>query len=462
MNKKLLNIMLFCLLAIFSANAQGIKIKGVLHNNRYDDGDQLKTEYLGWNNTLGKGIFIVDYGIYAMTWDGEKLSVPVKEPAVVKSEIAGNDEKEIWANNFNLMYANSGAVHYDTNLITVMSRDYQSTEDSELFAVRKWNAETGDLLNKADEYYPVSSNLESAGMAYNPVDGKIYGFFHITDAKLLDDIISDPDFFDDEDTVDSGREGLDDGYCLCTLDVNTMQIKPITPGLYYGNFVAFAINSEGRAFVLTSGGTNGYIGEDGKMYNINHELTGAQLIEINTETGLMVREATETVDPATGIPVITYKYPLSATGYCSQVRRQAACFSKSNPNKLYWVGFYNSGKGVNSNGSWTGLDQREWRTNGLYDTALYEIDITTGDCKRLAKVPNRVSFSCLWIDGDDPSEGGELTPDDPGTEGVESIIDNDFSRPVIYNINGLRVDDMSRPGIYIIKEKNETRKVIVR
>ena len=454
--KKFFTIAALSLLTSGMMCAGTVKIKGVLHNNRYDDGDQLKTDYVGWNAELGKAIFIVDYGIYAMTWDGTTLSTPVKEPAVNKSDIKGNNEKELWAANFNLMYGNSGAVHVGDKIVTVMSRDYQSTEDHELFAVRKWDAVTGDLLNDADEYMDVSANIESAGMSYNPLDGKVYGFFHITDAKLLDEIVGDDDYFEDEDTTDAGREGLDDGYCLCTIDLNTMKITPITPGLYYGNFIAFAINSEGRAFTLTSGGANGYIGEDGKMYNINHELSGAQLIEIDLNTGLMVRDAVETTDPATGIPVIKYSYPLPATGYCSQVRRQAACFSKSNPDKLYWVGFYNSGKGVNSNGSWTGLDQRDWRNNGLYDTALYEIDIKTGNCERVAKVPNRCSFSCLWIDGDDPSENGD------GFAGISDMPAAEDASPVFYNLNGQRVSGQPAPGIYVVKEGNSTRKVIIK
>lgn len=454
--KRIFTFAAVSLLAAGMISAGTIKIKGVLQNNRYDDGDQLKTDYLGWNSQLGKAIFIVDNGIYAMTWDGTTLSTPVKEPAVIKADIKGDNDKELWAANFNLMYGNSGAVHVGEKIVTVTSRDYQSTEDHELFAVRKWDAVTGDLLNNSEDYMDVSSNIESAGMSCNPIDGKIYGFFHITDAKLLDEIIGDDDYFEDEDTTDEGREGLDDGYCLCTIDLNTMKITPITPGLYYGNFIAFAINSEGRAFTLTSGGTNGYIGTDGKMYNINHELTGAQLIEIDLKTGLMVRNAEETLDPSTGIPVIKYSYPLSATGYCSQVRRQAACFSKSNPDKLYWIGFYNSGKGVNSNGSWTGLDQKEWRTNGLYDTALYEIDIKTGNCERVAKVPNRCSFSCLWIDGDDPSEGVD------GLAGITDMPAADASTTVIYNLNGQKVAGQPDPGIYVVKEGNSTRKVIIR
>lgn len=390
-----------------------------------------------------------------MTWDGTKLSTPEKTPAVNRAEVAASNEKQLWANNFNLMVGNSGAVHAGDKLVTVFSRDYESTEDYELFAVRKWNAETGELLNAPDEYFPVSAGLESAGMSYNPVDGQIYGFFHLTNAELSDDITGDEDYYYDEDDVDSGRDGLDDGYCLGTIDLRTMKVTQITPGLYYGNFVAFAINSDGRAFVLTSGGTKGFEGTDGKIYDFDDNLSGAQLIEIDTTTGLMVRNAQEVNDPLTGETYFDYTYPLSATGYCSQVRRQAACFSKSNPNKLYWVGFYNSGKGLNAWGSWSTLDNREWRTNGLYDTALYEIDITTGECNRIAKVPNRCSFSCLWVDGDDPSEAANI--DFSGVEGV--VVDEADAATHIYDIHGREVNEMGT-GLYIIKEGNEVHKVI--
>lgn len=459
--KKLLLPLCVCAMAVINpASAQNIKIKGVLQNNRYDDGEQMKSEYVGWNAALGKAIFIVDQGIYSMTWDGTTLSTPVKDPAVEKSDVMSSNERQIWAANFNLMYGNSGALHVGNKIITVMSRDYQSTEDSELFAVRKWDAVTGDLLNNSDDYMDVSANIESAGMSYNPVDGKIYGFFHITDAKLLDDILNDPDYFDDADTTDSGREGLDDGYCLCTIDPKTMVITPVTPGLYYGNFVTFAINSEGRAFVLTSGSVNGYEGKDGKMYNIDNELTGAQLIEINLSTGLFVREGKKVTDPSSGLEFIQYTYPLPATGYCSQFHRQAACFSKSNPNKMYWVGFYNSGKGINENGSWTTLPSREWRTNGLYDTALYELDITTGECKRLAKVPNRHSYSCIWLEGDDPSEGVDMDLDAPQASVVEMEIAGNQT-PIYYNMNGQIVTAPER-GIYIVKTGTKTEKVVIR
>ena len=400
---------LFCL----PTSAQDLKLKGIGHNNRYDDGGQMKSTYLGWNYELGKAIFIVDNGIYAMNYDGTSLSTPAKEPAVVASEIKGDNDKEIWAKNFDLMYGNSGAVYVDGQLVTVFSRDEQSTTDEELFHVCKWDAVTGNLLST--EIRPKSDHLESAGMAYNPKDGKVYGLFYLTGQDLPEEITSDPEYFEDED---ADMTDGDAGYCLCTIDLRTMTVTPITPGLYYDNFITFAINSEGRAFALTSGASSAPESEtDGKQYDIDNKLTGAQLYEFDLKTGRKILNAVYQIDDETGEEYIEYEPVFEATGYSSQYKRQAACFAKSNPNKMYWIGYYNSGKGFNSSGSWSSLSDSEWRTNGKYDTAIYEVDVTTGEANRISKVPNRWIFSALWIDGDDASDGAGIdVTEDPTPE----------------------------------------------
>ncbi|MBO4550793.1 MAG: hypothetical protein J5733_08685, partial [Bacteroidaceae bacterium] len=356
-----------------------------------------------WNSELGKAIFIVENGIYAMNFDGTSLAAPVKEPPVVASEIKGNNDKEIWANNFNMMYGNSGAVYVDGQLVTVFSRDEQSTVDEELFRVCKWNAVTGELLST--EIRPKSDHLESAGMAYNPKDGKVYGLFYMTGQDLPDEITSDPDYFEDQD---ADMTDGDAGYCLCTIDLQTMTVTPITPGLYYYNFVTFAINSDGRAFALTSGGANGVINDEGKMTDINGNLTGAQLCEFDLTTGLMKTKEGSYVDEEGVTQTEQVNIYDHGTGYCSQYRRQSACFSKSNPNIMYWNGYYNSGKGINSWGSWSSLSDKEWRTNGKYDTSLYAVDITTGEATRLDNIDSRWIFSALWVDGDDASDGAGI------------------------------------------------------
>ena len=447
MKKNLLITAVMALFVCVFANAQELKFKGIGHLNRYDDGDQMKTKYIGSLTdengqyiTDEKGnvrtIFIVDQSIYGMTFDGMSLSTPVKDPAVNLSDFysAGkftDVDKAIWANNFNLMYGNSGALYLDGQLVTVMSRDEQSTTDDVLFYVRKWDALTGELLSSEER--PKSDCLESAGMAYNPVDGKVYGLFYLTGQDLPADITSDPDYFEDPD---GDLTDGDAGYCLCSIDLETMKITPITPGLYYQNFITFAINSEGRAFALTSGGSNGYIDEDGKQRNMDNELVGAPLCEFNLQTGLMYQQATTQVDPETGEEYTEYSFPCSATGYSSQYKRQSACFAKSNPDKMYWIGYYNSGKGVNEWGSWTSLPDREWRTNGKYDTALYEVDINTGEATRLTKVKNRWTFSALWIDGDDVSDGAGINVMPTGVDGVTK--DNRSAAPV-FDLTGRRM-----------------------
>ena len=395
---------------ISSAVCAQVTLKGIGHNNRYNDGEQMPSTYLGWNSELGKAIFIVDNGIYSMTVDGNTVSTPVKDPAVVAEDIRGNNEKEIWASNFNMMYGNSSAAYVNGKLITIMSRDESSTTDDGLFAVRKWDAATGNLISTA--YYPKSATLESAGISYNPMDGKVYGLFYLTGNDLPEEVTSDPDYFADQD--DDMTDG-DAGYALCTIDLATMKVTPITPGLYYMNFITFAINSEGRAFALTSGGSNATAGEDGKVRDINGDLAGAQLYEIDLQTGLLIRNAVQAVDPETSETYTEYVPALLATGYCSQYKRQAACFAKSDPETMYWVGYVNSGKGVNEWGSWSTLPDSEWRTNGKYDTALYRVDITTGEAEFVQEIENRWTFSALWVDGDDPSDNSAIDPFNPGS-----------------------------------------------
>ena len=223
--------MLLCVAAM-TVNAQ-VALMGIGHSNRYDDGDQMKSKYVGYNSSLQKSIFVVDQSIYSMNWDGSALSSPVKKPAVNISDFYSNGQftdnnKALWANNFNMMYGNSGAVYVNGKLVTVMSRDESSTVDEELFAVRKWDAKTGNLLSS--EIRPKSNCLESAGMSYNPVDGKVYGLFYMTGNQLPDEITSDPEYFTDQD--DDMTDG-DAGYALCTIDLATMKVTPITKGLYY-------------------------------------------------------------------------------------------------------------------------------------------------------------------------------------------------------------------------------------
>ena len=109
---------------------------------------------------------------------------------------------------------------------------------------------------------------------------------------------------------------------------------------------------------------------------------------------------------------------------------------------MYWNGYYNSGKGINDWGSWGALPDREWESNGKYDTCLYEVDITTGEATRLAKIDKRWIFSCLWVDGDDCSDGSPITE-------IKDVKSNTAGTDAaIYNLQGQRVKT-ARKGLFI-------------
>lgn len=433
-----------------------VTIKGVVNNNRYDDGDQLenKSNYVGWLPAslnpagVGKAIFASKNGIYEMEVNTTKIE-PVQYPNIPVSEYYSggtftDPEKALLVTGFNKMIGNSGAVYANGELWTVYCRDYQSSEPEDMFVARHWDATTGKML-KEFPHYSEDKVLESAGMAFNPIDNHIYGLFYVTSAQLPDEITSDPDYFVDEDDQYEGRSGQDAGYAIGRLNTETMEVTLITKGLYYYNFVTFAINSEGRAFALTSGGTSGATvsDDDDHLVDMYGNLTGAQLIEFDLATGNMIGQEVERTD-AYGETYTSYEPLVGATGYASQYRRQAACFAKSNPNKMYWNGYVNSGKGIGAGGSWTSLPDSEWRTNGKYDTALYEVDINTGKATRLAKIQDRYAFSCLWVEGDDNSDGQDVV-----NTGIESV--NNDKQPLSnarYNIAGQKVDD-SYKGIVI-------------
>ena len=246
-----------------------------------------------------------------------------------------------------------------------------------------------------------------------------------------------------------------------------MKIKVITPGLYYGNFVTFAINEEGRAFSLTSGGTSSTAtDENGRLIDINGNITGAQLEEWDLATGLKITKKETFVDSETGEQYTADVTTIpNATGYCSQFRRQSACFAKSNPNKMYWNGFFNSGKGINDWGSWGTLPDKEWRTNGKFDTSLYEVDVTTGLATRLSNVPERFRFSVLWVDKDNSSDNRPIVPP---VDAIENISAKAEGNVQVYNTSGMKVYNGEsskmnlKPGMYIIKDGNYTQKVLVK
>lgn len=379
------------------AMAQSLQFCGVKNTMRYDDGDDTKYEYLGWDSATQTAIFKGDVGLWTLDLNGSSL----------QSNLEHYD---------NLMYGNSGALYIDGFIYTVMSHedpDGETSQDME-FVVRKWDATTYELISSTR--FPKSANIESRGMSYNPVDHKVYGLFYLTDVVLPVDI----EELDEEDR----QEGLttDAGYALCTIDLETMALTQITPGIYYDNFVTLACSPEGRIFAMTSGGS---------------------LVEFNSETGLI---RTKTVIKEGEEVAVNYFDP---SGQQSQFKRQSACFDHRT-GKMYWNGYVNSGKGINEWGSWSNLPDREWRTNGKFDTALYEVDINTGKVSKIANIPNRIAFSCLWVVGGDGTQGAT------GIETVEA----DADAPVEYfNASGMRIASPAGRGIYIVKQGKTTKKI---
>ncbi len=404
MNKR--SIRLILLGAIVSApialSAQTLEFRGVKANARYDDGSTYKSTYIGWDSEQGKAIFDVDQGLWKMDITAD----------TVTAEVVKGD---------NLMYANSGAVYKNDTIVTVYSRESEDDPTKMEFKVRWWKASDGTKLR--EETFPQSANLESRGMSYNPVDGKVYGLFYFTGVAL-------PDPVSELDSTDiQNGDTTDAGYALGTIDLNTMKIQQITPGLYYDNFVTLACSPEGRIFSMTASGT---------------------LVEFDRQKGIII---TKTAKNSNGETVQVNKYDTS--GVKSQFKRQASCFDFTT-GKLYWNGFVNNGMGYNDFGSYGPLPDRSWKTNGKYDTALYEINIETGAVTRISGIQNRLSLACMWIPGRDASD----------VTGIEDITAPSNGNVKVYNQQGMLIytgseADMNlSKGLYIIKQGNSTKKVL--
>lgn len=405
MKKTIFNLLVLgaMICAPVTTSAQELEFRGLKANARYDDGTTSKSEYLGWDEEAGKGIFKVDQGIWQL-----KLTADT-----VTAEVLLDDT---------LMYGNSGSVYVNDTLVTVYSRQSDDDPNEWEFKVRWWKASTATKLR--EETYQQSANLESRGMSYNPVDGKVYGLFYLTGVALPVP----------EDSINPQEEGdtADAGYALGTIDLNTMTITQITPGLYYDNFVTLACSPEGRIFSMTSSG---------------------YLVEFDRETGIIL---TKTETDEDGETVRVNKYDFS--GVQSQFKRQAACFDYTT-GKMYWNGFVNNGMGYNDWGSYGPLSDKEWRTNGKYDTALYEVDINTGLATRLSGIQNRLSLSCMWMPGRDASEATGIKENKLS---MGNGIVNVYSQNGMLVFSGNKADMHLTPGLYIMKQGNETKKFIVR
>ena len=257
--KKNLQFVLLALATLFCmpANAQEIKFNGVAQFCRTNDSDDLisLSKYLGWcadydngeGEAKGKAITLSAQGIYSMTWNGSSLSTPVHVPVLKVSDVKnGNDwnlENAKRANNWNLMIGNSGAVYVDGKLATIMSRDESSTEDDELFNLRWWDAENGDLL-----YQQTGSkalNMENAGLSYNPIDGKVYGLFHFTEAPLPEEITSDPEYFESEED-NLSHLNCQSSLLVCSIRISWLSPSTLRVALLPSLVVLFLIQALGK------------------------------------------------------------------------------------------------------------------------------------------------------------------------------------------------------------------------
>ena len=126
-----LRFSLMAMAACFSFNAsfaQDVKFYGVKNTMRYDDGDDTKYEYKGWNAELGKAEFSGDVGLWSLNMTGTK----------VESNLEHYD---------NLLYGNSGSLYIKGNIYTVMSHEDPDADTDGVmeFVVRKWDAKTFDF-----------------------------------------------------------------------------------------------------------------------------------------------------------------------------------------------------------------------------------------------------------------------------------------------------------------------------
>ena len=116
----------------------------------------------------------------------------------------------------------------------------------------------------------------------------------------------------------------------------------------------------------------------------------------------------------------------------SQVKRQAACFSKKDPTKMYWMGYFNSGMGYDDYGNWNPLSDKNWIANGKFDTSFYIVDVTTGEAERIDNIDDRYMFAYMWIDEDDDVPAGKR-----GDVNMDGAVDvDDITALTNYVLNG--------------------------
>jgi hypothetical protein len=120
---------------------------------------------------------------------------------------------------------------------------------------------------------------------------------------------------------------------------------------------------------------------------------------------------------------------------------------------MYWMGYFNSGLGYDEYGNWNPLSDKNWLSNGKYDTSLYEVDVTTGEAHRISNIDDRYMFAYMWIDGEeefapvgvrgDVNNDGNVSIDDVTTL-IDSLLKGNVQD---LNINNADCDNSGHIGI---------------
>ena len=154
--------------------------------------------------------------------------------------------------------------------------------------------------------------------------------------------------------TESMGDDTNSGYKLCSIDLETMQKTEISGSFFQTIFTALAVSPEGRIYGIAT---------DGSFWEFNKQ---------------------------TGAPSL-----VGNIGFKTNANNRTSAAFDMRTGKMYWIGYINNG--LDSTGK--NLDSREWKTNGKFDTALYEINTETGAATMIQKIPNRASYSGLYVVG---------------------------------------------------------------
>ena len=231
-----------------------------------------------------------------------------------------------------LCFANAGGVYtgdafycfYQHEVGWEDNMDGEMGSESWEILVRKFNLETGTYTVVGRSRY------QPTDLCYDPLYDRVYGIFYIS-------------------------SGDETGYKLCTIDMQTLDITPISR-------TAMAIGAEMRCLAINS---------KGELYGID---ASGNVARISSEDG-----------------AITY---IGNVGFRTQRDMMSATFDLRT-DKLYWVGFCNNGKVEGATGA--GTNETLSVAEGGKDTGVYIIDTETGNATLVGKT-NFVDVSYTYDD----------------------------------------------------------------